>query len=256
MVKNYLSSTFKISFLLLAVSLFSFQTSFGQCTFGNDEGGFDPENNFEWAQSFTAECDGFLEYVEWITGSGGTQQARTLEIFQGSTVAGTPIFTQDFEQMTFGAAGESFRINLESEFPVLDGDVYTYLVRGVTVNLLVSITDPYPFGEAFENGSNFGGIVDFVFNVSITDVLANDTFDTSQIALFPSPAHDVLNFALGRAYDDVQIATYSITGALVQNDSTQNSDHMLMDISQLSNGIYFAVITTESGEATVRFAKQ
>jgi len=77
--------------------------------------------------------------------------------------------------------------------------------------------------------------------------LATDDFDVSAITHFPSPANDLLNISLGRAYDDIQISTYSITGTLIQN--------ALIDISRLSNGIYFAVITTEAGEATIRFVK-
>jgi len=105
MVKLYFSLTTRFFYLVLFTVMLSSPSIMGQCTIGNDIGGFDPQNNFDWAQTFTAECDGFLEYVEFITGSGGTQQARSLEIFEGATVSGTPVYTQNFSQMTFNAAG-------------------------------------------------------------------------------------------------------------------------------------------------------
>jgi len=260
MVKYYINSTTSFFYSILFILMLTASSTLGQCAFGNDVGGFDPQNNFDWAQTFTAECDGFLEYVEFITGSGGTQQARSLEIFEGATVSGTPVYTQDFSQMTFNAAGESLRIVLGEEFPIENGDVFTFQIPGVTVNLLVNVAtngnpDVYPEGFAWENGSSFNELVDFVFNVSITDALATDDFDVSAITHFPSPANDLLNISLGRAYDDIQISMYSVTGTLIQNDSVQRSDLALIDISRLSNGIYFAVITTESGEATIRFVK-
>lgn len=260
MIKKYFSTTTRFFFLILCVSALTTSSIQGQCNFGNDIGGFDPQNNFDWAQTVTAECDGFLEYVEFITGSGGTQQARSLEIFEGATVSGTPVYTQDFPLMTFNAAGESLRINLGEAFPLESGDVFTFQIPGVTVNLLVNVAtngnpDVYPEGFAWENGNSFSELVDFVFNVSITDALATDDFDVSAITHFPSPANDLLNISLGQAYDDVQISTYTITGALIQNDNAQHSDRVLMDISRLSNGIYFSVITTEAGEGTIRFVK-
>jgi len=260
MVKYYINSTTSFFYSILFILMLTASSTLGQCAFGNDVGGFDPQNNFDWAQTFTAECDGFLEYVEFITGSGGAQQARSLEIFEGATVSGTPVYTQDFSQMTFNAAGESLRIVLGEEFPIENGDVFTFQIPGVTVNLLVNVAtngnpDVYPEGFAWENGSSFNELVDFVFNVSITDALATDDFDVSAITHFPSPANDLLNISLGRAYDDIQISMYSVTGTLIQNDSVQRSDLALIDISRLSNGIYFAVITTESGEATIRFVK-
>lgn len=253
MTKNY---TTTYSLLFLIAFAFLPLNSNAQCTFGNDVGSFDPQNNFDWAQSFTAECDGFLEYVEFITGSGGTQQARTLEIFEGATVSGTPIYTQDFPAMNFGAAGESLRINLAEEFPISDGDIFTFQIPGVTVNLLVSINNPYPGGFAFENGGEFNQIVDFVFNVSISDeFLATDDFTAANVSIFPNPTTDRLHIDLGQNYQEATMTIYDVLGASVKRTTLQNTSSIQEDVKDLKTGVYFSVIKTEIGEITVKFIK-
>jgi hypothetical protein len=251
MIKNYTSI-----YLFLFLIAFVPTTIQAQCTFGNDVGSFDPQNNFDWAQSFTAECDGFIEYVEFITGSGGTQQARTLEIFEGATVSGDPIYTQEFPVMNFGAAGESLRINLAEEFPISNGDVFTFQIPGVTINLLVSTNNPYPGGFAFENGGEFNQIVDFVFNVSISDeFLATDEFTTASVSLFPNPTADRLTINLGQNYQEVHMTTYNILGDIVKRKVVQNTSSLVENVKNLTSGVYFSVIETEAGDVTVKFIK-
>lgn len=253
MIKNY---TLPYSLLFLIAFMYLPSNGHAQCTFGNDIGSFDPQNNFDWAQSFTAECDGFIEYVEFITGSGGTQQARTLEIFEGATVSGDPIYTQDFPVMTFGAAGESLRINIAEEFPISNGDIFTFQIPGVTINLLVDTNNPYPGGFAFENGGEFGQIVDFVFNVSISDeFLATDEFTTASVSLFPNPTTDRLTIDLGQNYQEVRMTTYNVLGAIVKRITVQNTSSLEEDVQNLKAGIYFSVIETEVGDVTVKFIK-
>ncbi len=251
MIKNYTSI-----YLFLFFIAFTSSSIQAQCTFGNDVGSFDPQNNFDWAQSFTAECDGFLEYVEFITGSGGAQQARALEIFEGATVSGDPIYTQEFPAMNFGAAGESLRINLAEEFSISNGDIFTFQIPGVTINLLVSTNNPYPGGFAFENGGEFNQIVDFVFNVSISDeFLATDEFTTASVSLFPNPTTDRLTINLGQNYQEVQMTTYNILGDIVKRKEVQNTSSLIENVKNLTSGVYFSVIETEAGDVTVKFIK-
>jgi len=227
-----------------------------QCSFGNDVGSFDPQNNFDWAQSFTVECDGFLEYVEFITGSGGTQQARTLEIFAGETVSGNPIYTQEFPVMTFGAAGESLRINIAENFPVTEGEQYTFQIPGVTVNLLVNINDPYPGGFAFENGGTFGEIVDFVFNVSVSDqALTVEDLNIMFARVYPNPSSEIMDVTLGRVYQDITVVTYNFIGQIVMQEEIPSADSIRMDISSLAEGNYYSVIMTATNRGGFRFIK-
>lgn len=246
--------------LLSALVFFTYITQ-AQCTFGNDTGSFDPQNNFDWAQTFTAECDGFIEYVEFITGSGGTQQARTLEIFEGATVSGDPIYTQDFPETSFSAAGQSLRITLEEEFSISQGEVFTFQIPGVTVNLLVNVAangnpDVYPEGFAWENGSSFNEIVDFVFNVRISDeALSLNDFEFSTLFAHPNPATNVINVSLGSFQEEITIRTFNFLGQLVMEENVIHSNLVRMDITSLAQGTYYSIVMTSSSRGAFRFVK-
>lgn len=256
MTKNY-----TLTYTLLLLITFIPSSIQAQCTIGNDIGSFDPQNNFDWAQTFTAECDGFLEYVEFITGSGGTQQARTLEIFEGATVSGNPIYTQEFPVMNFGVAGESLRINIAEEFPVSSGDVFTFQIPGVTINLLVNVAtngnpDVYPEGFAWENGSDFNQIVDFVFNVSISDeFLSINDLDLMIISAYPNPASEIIDVSLGSFQEDITIRTYNFIGELVMEERLTNTNLLRMNIASLANGTYYSIVMTPSNRGIFRFIK-
>jgi len=154
-----------IFFCVFALFIFSSEI-YAQCTVGNTVGSNDPENDFFWAQSFTAECTGTLEYIEFITGNdGGTQPATTLKIFEGESVTEEPIYTQATQEMTFNGAGERLRVILNEGLPVTQGQKYTFEMQ-VFVNLQISTSNPYTGGIAFENGTAFEP-VDFVFNIQM-----------------------------------------------------------------------------------------
>lgn len=246
----------KKNYFILVITIFFTTIAQSQCIIGNDNGSFDPQNNFDWAQSFTAECDGFLEYVEFITGTGGTQQARTLEIFEGATVTGLPIYTQAFPLITFDSQGGRLRIVLEEFLPIIEGDEYTFQIPGVTVNLQVSINNPYSGGFAFENGAEFNQIVDFVFNVSIVDQpLAINEFSITSIKAFPNPTTEIITIDIGQNTQQVQLAIYNVLGVLVQQEQASNTERLEANVSNLNTGIYFAVITAEGHEGTLQFIK-
>ena len=246
----------KLFFTLIITSFIYVLPSQAQCNFGNAVGGFDPENNFDWAQTFTAECDGLLNYVEFITGSGGTQEARTLEIFEGATVSGAPFYTQDFPEMDFGTAGESLRIVLEEDFPIENGDIFTFQIPGVTVNLLVSINNPYPGGFAWENGSSFNEIVDFVFNVDIGEILsAQDNNLSNQIVYFPNPADTKLNISLEESYQTIEVSITNVNGKIVYQNTYDSQNNIAVNTSELSSGFYFVMVSANAETATFKLLK-
>jgi len=243
------------TFLVLCILLISFPISFhAQCNVGNTIGSNDPENDFFWGQSFTAECDGTLEYIEFITGdNGGTQSAATLNIFEGETVAGTPLYTQETSEMTFGGAGESLRVLLDEPLPVIQGQKYTFEMQ-VFVNLQISTSNPYNGGIAFENGTGFPP-VDFVFNVQLAEILTVEEIAFGRLfELYPNPANNKLNIATELDSENIQVTLTDVLGKTIRKTSFSTEETQI-DISKLAPGIYFAVIEDASGKATIRFIK-
>lgn len=235
--------------LLLTTSQLS-----AQCVIGNNDGGFDPQNNFFWGQSFTAECDGVIEFVEWLTGGPGIQNAGTLEFFEGETVTATPIYTQAYDAMNFTAANQSLRITFDEPVEVIAGQKYTFETR-VSTDLLISTANPYSGGMAYEDNVGFS-TVDFVFNVSTTALLSVDDTLESTLSIFPNPAVDELNIRLKKVEESILLTTFNILGDVVFKKKFSDTSLLTANLENLPSGVYIASAETATDKATFRFIKQ
>ena len=76
-----------------------------------------------------------------------------------------------------------------------------------------------------------------------------------QYSIYPNPANDRLYIETTAEIEDVVV--YSITGVIVSQQSTVNSQRSLsIDLSKLNTGIYIIKINTENGEIVKRFIKE
>jgi len=252
--KNYQNKQL-FTFLILLTFPFLLQPVYGQCLFGNDVGNNDPENDFFWGQSFTAECDGVLDYVQFTTGNnGGTQMETTLRVFEGETVSGTPAYTQTVPEMTFSGAGESFRIDLDTPYPMVFGQKYTYELQ-IFVNLQISTSNPYKGGIAFENGTGFPP-VDFEFSVFIGEVLGlDDTSLADQVSYSPNPVQNILNIRLTNPFETLDISISSLQGKRVFQDSFPSQQDIIIDTEDLATGFYLVTLITDSSRTTLKLIK-
>ena len=71
------------------------------------------------------------------------------------------------------------------------------------------------------------------------------------LILFPNPVSTYLNVQLKSQFTNIKLR--SVTGQLVQNYKVVEDK---IDVSNLSNGIYFIKLTTEKGVVTQKFIKQ
>jgi len=242
-----------IFFSVFALCLFSSET-YAQCTVGNTVGNNDPENEFFWAQSFTAECTGTLEYIEFITGNdGGTQPATTLKIFEGESVTVEPIYTQKTQEMTFNGAGERLRVILNEGLPVTQGQKYTFEMQ-VFVNLQISTSNPYPGGIAFENGTAFEP-VDFVFNIQVAEALGVEEISFGRLfEVYPNPVNNYLNIATELAPEALTVTIQTVTGNMLFKREI-SSEETRIDTGSLTPGVYFAIIENATERTPIRFIK-
>ena len=89
-----------------------------------------------------------------------------------------------------------------------------------------------------------------------TPVLGTATFEAFQAVLFPNPVQDKLTIQLsGSLSNDTIARVLSISGQQI-TQSTLSSATYVMDVSTLSNGLYFIEITTGKRTETLRFVKQ
>jgi hypothetical protein len=76
-----------------------------------------------------------------------------------------------------------------------------------------------------------------------------------QIQLIPNPTNGLLSIQLPYT-NEVEVAIYSLDGQLLQQQRTNKTDHILLDISDLPNQIYLIRLMTDEGVVTKRIMKQ
>ena len=89
----------------LALALLVAQAAAAQCIIGNAVSSMNQTGTHRVGQSFTATCNGTIEYVEYFSNVNGTNTAGTLMIYSGSTVSNTPIHTQEYDAIPVTAGG-------------------------------------------------------------------------------------------------------------------------------------------------------
>ena len=87
------------------------------------------------------------------------------------------------------------------------------------------------------------------------DVKEIETNNNVNVNIYPNPVSDKLYIATEEEVKEVVV--YSITGVIVGQQSTVNSQQTLtIDLSDLKSGIYFVKINTEKGNIVKRIIKQ
>lgn len=248
-----LYKTIKI-YLIISV-LFLSQTAISQCQISDIGNGSDVESSagasFLWGQGFTSECDGDLEYVQFVSNETGTVSAGTLNVYSGNSVSGTPIYSQSHPSITINNIGDPIRINITNTLALTQNNQYTFeFTVDNAMNVLADFSGGYTGGSAFQDGVEFATI-NFIFEVSISNsTLSLDDFvENKNIQLFPNPSSDFIIIS-----NLEKIETFSILNTLGQEvvkGKIINDEKI--DISNFKNGLYF--LRFENGN-TIKFIKE
>ena len=110
------------------------------------------------------------------------------------------------------------------------------------------------FGDGNFTTAPLAGINPSDLFIAQTEIpaLANESFSKLEIAVYPNPASDVINFKIA---ENAKLKIYNITGQLILKKALMANDNQV-NLSQLSKGMYIAEITV-SGKASqnVKFIK-
>lgn len=79
----------------------------------------------------------------------------------------------------------------------------------------------------------------------------NETNETTLVAVYPNPIHDVVNIVSDDGVQQVEV--YNLLGQMIEAKDMQGKSHCILDTSFCESGIYILVITTEKGRITRRF---
>lgn len=191
-----------------------------------------------YGQSFMTECGGILDYVELKvhpTSGDRTVPANTLHVYEGSTVSGTPIYSESFGAFTVPSGQTSARIDITGNFSVLSNEQYTFTVD--VGNLIVEGAngDAYPVGQAFADGISYS-TTDFGFGVGIVEnTLSAENLTTTDIKLHPNPASEFISLTGNTNLSDYVI--YDILGKAIKKGTYLTKEPI--SIQNLERGMYF-----------------
>jgi hypothetical protein len=95
-------------------------------------------------------------------------------------------------------------------------------------------------------------IDDFV----IDGILSTQQMEINSIAIYPNPSKGIFNIEMGSILPKT-IEVYDLTGKIVysKKDFSNNSDLITLNLSAISNGIYFVKIAAENQSVTKRILK-
>ncbi len=86
-----------------------------------------------------------------------------------------------------------------------------------------------------------------------TSTLSNSTFDTIELNIYPNPTSNLLHIEASQT-DISKVEIFDVQGKRVMQVSAPNLREL--DVSQLTNGMYFLKVRTSDGELTRKFVKK
>ena len=89
----------------------------------------------------------------------------------------------------------------------------------------------------------------------ITGVLANESFEMSNISVYPNPSNGLVTITYG-TFEPTQIQVYDISGKLILTKESLNVSETNLDLSSASQGIYFIKISSENQSVVKRLIKK
>ncbi len=95
-----------------------------------------------------------------------------------------------------------------------------------------------------------------VWRTALPETLASVEFENNNFVIYPNPSNGVFNIKIGDI-DFKNIEVTDITGKRIyfQKDFIRNNNEILLDMTTISNGIYFIKIETESKRVVKKIVK-
>lgn len=104
--------------------------------------------------------------------------------------------------------------------------------------------------EIFELGA------DWVLEATGDSALSlGDSLLAANVSLFPNPTNGDLNLNLNRNLGNLSVNIVNVSGQVVMNKTIDGVGTSTLETSKLSNGVYFAQISSQEGNTTIKFIK-
>lgn len=124
-----------------------------------------------------------------------------------------------------------------------------------TIPFGINISDfetVYFFCQQFSQFWDFGSFMPFT-PANCASVLANDTFEKSNLIVYPNPVSNELNIENA---ENLGLKIYDVLGNLVLNENSNADLSRKINVNKLNSGIYFLeLIDKENNRLVKRFVK-
>lgn len=103
------------------------------------------------------------------------------------------------------------------------------------------------------NGSN-SGHVRIYSNSNVVSVIENHV--QNQFTTYPNPVQSKLYLQFKKNEKQAKVELYAIHGSLMYSKNIENTDHLTVDMTDLSEGIYILKIQFAKGQESIKIIKQ
>lgn len=131
----------------------------------------------------------------------------------------------------------------------------TFTLR--TVNFIPSTTGTYYFSFLNNSPANAAGTHAIIIdNFTVTEVLANESFDNEAFSVYPNPVKNTLNIL--NANENIKNAqVFDLKGRkVIDFKNVLSSSNVVLDFSSLEKGVYILTIESNSSKSTKRIIKE
>jgi len=197
-------------------------------------------------------CDSYT----WINGtvytSSNTTATHTLTSANGcdsivtlnltiNTVDSTVITTDP--TITANQVGATYKwLNCESSFTEIAGEVGQSFTASENGEFAVEITN--------------NGCVDTSACITIATVSLQESDFDSNTKLYPNPTNGSVTLSFGAAIELENIVIEDISGKKIKSIKGWTADVIMIDLSELTNGIYFVKINSEGRNKVIKLVKE
>jgi uncharacterized delta-60 repeat protein len=143
------------------------------------------------------------------------------------------------------------RINLDGSLDTTFGTNGTTSISINTSNLVNNYSAINPINGKLYSLSYTSGTTLDLFRLNTGIILANNTFvEENKITIYPNPTSNILKIETCETINDIRI-----TDLAGRTTTVSNFENNKIDVSNLSNGIYFIKIKTNNGDFEQKFIK-
>lgn len=178
-----------------------------------------------------------------------------IAIDQLSTQVCAPLITTEIE---FSQVKDTFTVNQFVQFPVdcsnNDNQIFQNLYF---ITFFEAQTSPRVFEyevEVVTNDTKRLTLTNEEGNLAIfgDQPLSTEDFSKNNFAVFPNPAKENLVINSKNTIENLNLKIFSTEGRLIRTQNLDFYKHASIDVSNLSNGIYFLNIEDERGRVEVK----